>query len=392
MEQISRFDFQPKELCFEEWCDVKTGVKGFISVFGSRSMPAAGGGIRVSPNLDMNDAGIIAQRMRQKFNLTGPGDSMSGLPINGAGIILQARPEEVTPDLLIRFMQENNFVERGIGTAASTGINTDGVCEALCISHLQEPIALALRVDLGRARRSLALTQQRIKAPVSQRHARPTDVATGFSAAEIVHDLHSPLEMKKIGIIGFGACGGAFAAQAIDLGAEIVWIANSQGAALTTFLNSFNRVFAAIQQRATEPLPRLHLESIEDNGSIISLSSLLSHVNIDVLVLAGPEGAVTQELVALIPNNITIVSLANKPFGADVDEAAIERRTNFVPARLCNLGNAVLFSLADLGCRAQDADDLLDRSIACSLQLAGKAKFVGMGEPIWHKTVTNFIE
>lgn len=386
---------RPIELCIDEWRDTKTGIRGFVSIFGSKTMPASGGGIRVSPNLGANDASIVAQRMRQKFNLTGPGDLTTGLPINGAGIVIQAKPEEVSPDVLIRFMRENSFVERGIGTAASTGIDTAGVCEAMGISHLQEPIVQTLGINLGSARFALAKTQDQLQNPISERHTMPMTAATGISAAEIFHNLFEPFDGKTVGVIGTGAVGGSFIHRAMELGANIEFIANSQGIILLPGTNKtdFRMLLPFIKKLGNDAVPRLHLELLRDltKMSLVSLGAIISSERPDILVLAGPEGGIKQEIAASIPDETIIIPLANKPFSNDVDEQALSRRTKLIPPWLCNSGNAVLFSLADLGCRIENADELLQKAIASSVGIAEKAKFLGMGEPIWREIITNFI-
>lgn len=394
LKQLSQ-EIKPNELCVNEWRDAVTGVRGFVSIFGSGKMPAAGGGIRVSPNLSLHDAGVVAQKMHQKFNLTGPGDIITGLPINGAGIVIQANPDEVTPDLLIRFMTDNDFVGRGIGTAASTGINTTGVCEALDIDHLQEPIARALGINLGAARFSLAKTQDQLQNPISERHNVPATVATGIGAAEIFHNIFEPLDGKTVGVIGTGAVGGSFIHRAMELGANIEFIANSQGIILLpgTDKADFKTLSPSIKKLENDPVPRLHLELLQEliKMPLVSLGAIIISQRPDILVLAGPEGGIKQEVAALIPDGTTIISLANKPFSSDVDEQVLSKRTKLIPSWLCNSGNAVLFSLADLGCNVGSADELLKKTIASSVEVADKAKFLGMGKPIWHKIITNFL-
>ncbi len=391
----SRQEIKLGELNINEWRDAVTGIRGIVSIFGLNKMPASGGGIRVSPNLGMDDASIIAQKMRQKFNLTGPGDLTTGLPINGAGIIIQANPEEINPDLLTRFIIENDFVGRGIGTAASSGIDTTGVCEALDISHLQEPIARALRINLAAARFSLAKTQSQLQNPLSERHNIPATVATGISAAEIFHNIFEPFDGKTVGVIGAGAVGGSFIHRAMELRANIEFIANSQGIILLpgTNITDFRTLSPFIKKLENDAVPRLHLELLQDltKMSLVSLGAIIMSQRPDILVLAGPEGGINQGIAESIPDGTIIISLANKPFAIDVDEQALSKRTKIIPSWLCNSGNAVLFSLADLGCNIRSADELLQRAVAGSVEIAGKAKFIGINEPIWHKIITNFL-
>lgn len=389
-----------KEIIWKTWRDAKTGINGFLSIFGSGITKASGGGIRVSPTITSEITKQIARIMRNKFFLTGAGDIKTGEPIDGAGIGICARPEEVTPNLLMRFMKDLNFIKLGVGAAASTGISTKGVCEALNIVHLQEPIARAIHTysvrphqigkeSLEQARKSLIMTGELINKPLSLRHFAPTNLVTGLAAAEIVNKFFVKLSGKRIGMVGFGAAGGSFAFRATELGAKIVFIANSEG--VVTLNDSKKEIPLLLKKirRGVAPVPRLHLK---DFCQPLTLKEALRQIKCDIIILACTEGVINKRTVLAIPQNMTIVSIANIPWMTDAQKL-VQKRFDIFPAALINLGNATLFSLACLGCRAKNPNDLLDRTIKASLAIVRLAikNSASKRYPIWNEVVPEFI-
>jgi len=388
-----------EELFWRKWRDTKTGIRGFISIFGSGKTKASGGGIRVSPTITPKITKQIAQIMREKFFLTGAGDLKTGEPIDGAGIGICARPEQVTPDLLIRLMKETGFVRHGIGAAASTGISTKGVCQALNIVHLQEPICRAIHTypvrpcrigkdNLKQAKRSLIMTNEFVKKPLSLRHFAPTNLATGLAAAEIVNRFFINLAGKRIVMIGFGAAGGSFAFRSVKLGAKIVFVANSEGAIKLKSSQAGIPMLLQKIRKGKAPVPLLH---ISDFGQPIALIDGLRQTEFDILVMACTEGVIDRPTMLAIPKKTTVVSIANMPWAADAQKEAKER-LNIFPAGLINLGNATLFSLACLGCQAKNPNNLLDRTIKSALAIVQESQKVkDRKEPVWNKVIPNYL-
>jgi glutamate dehydrogenase/leucine dehydrogenase len=381
-----------REILWKEWKDKRTGVRGFVSVFGSGRTHASGGGIRVSPSITPNIVKQIAQIMRSKFFLSGPGVIQTGEPIDGAGIGICARPDQVTPELLIRFLKENEFIRHGIGAAASTGIATNGVCEQLGLVHLQEPIARALnhtKTSLRAAQRSLTLVKEHIPHPISLRHNSPANLATGFTAADIVNNFFLKLKGKRIGLIGFGAAGGSFAHRAMTFGANIVFVANSEGALQID--NSVREIPSLLLKirKGSAPVPRLHLTDV---GQPRDLSTVIRTVTFDSLLMAPTEGVIGQPIIDAIPKNIPIISIANMPWADNILEEA-QKKFKIISPNMINLGNAVLHSLACLGCRSKSTQDLLNRTTACANTIIR----LEMSNPnnqqttVWHTVIPKFL-
>lgn len=379
-----------KEIIWKTWQDSETGIKGFLSVFGSGKTKASGGGIRVSPTITPDITKQIAQIMRNKFFLTGAGDMKTGEPIDGAGIGICARPEEVTPDLLIKFMKDLDFVRSGVGAAASTGISINGVCENLNIVNLQEPIARAVnKQKLQQAQKSLIMTGEFVNKPLSLRHFAPTNLVTGLAAAKIVNKFFVNLLGKRIGMVGFGAAGGSFAFQAVKLGAKIVFVANSEGAIKVK--DSKKEIPLLLQKirKGVTSVPRLHLKDI---CRPLILTEALKQIECDIVIMACTEGVIDVKTALAIPQNMTIISIANMPWATDAQKL-VQKRFNIFPAGLINLGNATLFSLACLGCKAKNPNDLLNQTIKASSGIVRSAikNSTLKRKLIWHEVVAKFI-
>ncbi len=371
-----------RELLWREWKDSQTGIKGFLSVFGSGKTKASGGGIRVSPTITSEITKQIAKIMRNKFFITGAGDIETREPIDGAGIGLCAKPEQITPDILLRFLKETKCVNNGIGAAASTGISIKGVCRNLGIVHLQEPIARAINKDkqiLQKAKKSLIMTNKHVEKPLSLRHFSPSNLATGLSASEIININFLRLKGIRIGMIGFGAVGGSFAHRAVELGAEIVFVANSEGAIPVT--HSKHTIPQLLQKirKETTPVPRLHLKDITQP---VLLEKIVRTRSFDILVMACTEGVIDTETAMAIPEKTLIVSIANMPWSIDAQKTA-EKRFKIFPPSTINLGNATLFSLACLGCRAESPNELLNKTIQSAIELST--------HPVWHEVIPKFL-
>jgi glutamate dehydrogenase/leucine dehydrogenase len=386
-ETINR-NSQDAAIDFSPWVDRETGIEGWIAIFGSKSMPAAGGGLRIGAHLTRDDAIPIAKAMRSKFHMTGPGNLETGEPINGAGIIIRTDPKNITPDMLTRFLTENRLKEKHIGTAASTGVDTTGVCESLGIIHFQEPIAHGLselnHTDIESTLKKLRLTTDQLSNPFSNRHQRPIDVATGFSAADITQDILGELQHKRFGIIGFGAVGASFTKRISELDGNIVFIANSEGAIVINREAQIDTLFRSITKQQFDPIARLHLGQLPDI-TIMNLAHTLQNNPVDILVLAGPEKSFTDELTKAILLNTTIIPLANKPFASDFGEQ-LTRDTCTVLPSTSNVGNAVLFSLALMDHKADTPEKLVSATIDLS-RLISRSSALDDQQPVWKNFV-----
>ncbi|MFH0773734.1 MAG: hypothetical protein V1922_05490 [bacterium] len=392
-----RFLTIPKELFNTVWIDKLTNIKGYISIYGSPHMRAAGGGLRVGLHLSLTDAQYIASVMYKKIKITGPGNIKTGLPMNGAGIVLQAHPKQITPELIIRFIKENRLIEKGIGTAASTAINIDGVCKSLGLVHLQEPIAHGLKIYDSHVKNALKLVNKNVLHPISERHSCPTNLATGICAAEIVDTIFEELKNKKIGIIGFGAVGGSFAHQAVLKGAIISFVANSNGSYVLRQSRKENKKDIAILLSHIKTtlngslIPTLHYRGSQMIRKVSTFAEAAKMAPIDILVIASPEGLVSSEMLIGLTSSVSIVSLANKPLSNN-NTPALSHFSNHYPSYICNIGNAVLFSLCLLGCRVKSSDALLKRTITCSIDIARSLFKDSKEDFLWHKIVPKYLD
>jgi len=338
----------------------------WISRWGNLEMPVAAGGIIVAPQIVVREDIVEgACAMQRKFSLAGPGDPTTGLPINGARIGIESKPEDLSIDHLKSILSMlHDELQSNLGTAASVGISAEQVNQAIegIVPNPQFGIIQGLNLDADTANMNLhRIFHEFLPEPISGRHRHLTDVLTGTAAARAIPPLLNKdsinLADKRIALQGFGAVGGSFAHTADMLGAHITMIGNTSGC------------FDTKETPVSDILSSLSSENnfkLRPDMNIVPLVSAIPHDIIskpcDILVLAGPSRTITTDDVSTVQAEV-IVELANMAVAPDAKVFLKQKGITVIPFEPINIGNAAAFAIAQMNGKELTADEILIKTI-----------------------------
>lgn len=333
-EKYERFYARPPAIVVE-WHDDQTPARGWLAIDSLRG-GAAGGGTRMRPGGNRQEAVFLAKTMGVKFHVAGP-------DIGGGKSVIDfdpSSPPEVKRGVLKRWYRHvGPYLRHCYGTGGDVGV--DEVSEATaCIEevvgnrHPQEGIVRGHYGD-GHDGEAVGPKIERLRHGVEARVVLDdlpgprdgawmvADVATGWGVAASIARYYrlrgERLEGQRAIIEGFGAVGGFTAYYLARMGVRIV-AASSRGAGRTVRVaadESGLGVNALMMARdGTElPAPSASRPFITDAPD----ASRLFSIKADIFVPAATSHTITGERVrALTELGVRVVSCgSNNPFAAD---------------------------------------------------------------------------
>lgn len=217
-----------------EWRDPPTGARGWL-VINSLRGGAAGGGTRMRPGLDREEAVYLAKTMELKFAFSGP-------PIGGGKSAIDFDPDDPRRrEVLQRWFEAvEPYLSSVYGTAGDLNVDAERdvapLCSSLGLLHPQQGV---IRGHLDPSGDELDRICRRlrdgIKAPVGPeddglgvegKQLFVSDLITGYGVARAAVHLRrlrdEPLAGKRVVVEGFGNVGGAACLYLTRAGARIV--------------------------------------------------------------------------------------------------------------------------------------------------------------------------
>jgi glutamate dehydrogenase (NAD(P)+) len=254
-----------------EWRDPPTGARGWL-VINSLRGGAAGGGTRMRPGLDRDEAVYLAKTMELKFAFSGP-------PIGGGKSAIDFDPEDPRRrEVLQRWFEAvEPYLSSFYGTAGDLNVDAERDVAPLCSSlGLRHPQQGVIRGHLDPAGDELDRICRRLRegleAPVGREDDGlgvqgaklfVSDLVTGYGVARAAVHLHrlrdETLAGKRVVVEGFGNVGGAACLYLARAGARVVAVVDRDHAILAPDgleADEIGRLLAAREGGALPPHPR----------------------------------------------------------------------------------------------------------------------------------------
>lgn len=376
-----------------EWEDAPTGARGWL-VINSLRGGAAGGGTRMRPGMDRQEAIYLAKTMELKFVYSGP-------PIGGAKAGIDFDPADPRRrDVLRRWFEAvRPYLASVYGTAGDLNVDAEHdvvpLCSDLGLRHPQQGV---IQGHLQPSEEELEEICRRIRrgveAPVPRDHEGlgvrgrtlvVSDLITGFGVARAAAHLYrgrgDSLDGKRVVVEGFGNVGGAACLYLARAGARIAAIVDRDHAIVAPEGLDAGQIESLLAEREGKALPPhpLRVEGEERREAYETPA--------EVFVPAAVSGSVGPDRLDQLRRAgvRSLVCAANQPFREDelgstrVQEAADEDFEVLVDA-VGGLGMARAFYCLMTGaagngtdpCDVFDAvDDAARSSVEAVLERAG---------------------
>jgi len=286
--------------------DSKTlGYLVIDSIMGGHSY----GGVRLMPDIDENEIGILARAMTLKFGFL-------GLPHGGAKAGVIGDPEAPREERLERLRTFAQAISPLLAKRFYIPA-TDMGTEIADIRHMVESAGIPLRkrdFSIERSGYYTALT-----------------VFTGLKQA--VRRLGSDIPGRKAAIEGYGKVGSALAGLLHKAGARIIAVSTSRGAIYNPGgldIPSLNRIAAEAGSRSVE---------LYDKAERISPSSLLE-LPVDILCPCAMSGSIHEKNAGRISARV-ICPGANNPVSPEAEVILFRRGIISIPYFIANCGGVL---------------------------------------------------
>lgn len=335
------------------WKDEELGAEGWL-VLNSLTGHAAGGGTRMRPNAEREEAVFLAKTMEIKFRVCGP-------RIGGAKSVIRFDPTDPRkPEVLKRWFRHiGNELRTCYGTGGDQNVNEDEVCdlsrEAIGLAHPQEGVLRGhFHPDDAARKRILQQLEDGVRLPttVAGQELALAEMLTGFGVAESVLAYYEhrgrPIAGQRILIEGFGDVGGAAAYYLHEAGARVV--------------GAISRLPSGVFRWAVDPagldVPNLLIHRDGDQRSLLPAGSTEGEdptpfwqTGADVFIPAATSYTIDhRRLAQLQAAGVRVISCgANTPFadrdrGVDDVQRAADERFAVIPDFIANCGMARLFA------------------------------------------------
>ncbi|MFW6193593.1 MAG: Glu/Leu/Phe/Val dehydrogenase dimerization domain-containing protein [Gemmatimonadota bacterium] len=217
-----------------EWRDPPTGARGWL-VINSLRGGAAGGGTRMRPGLDLDEAVYLAKTMELKFAYSGP-------PIGGGKSAIDFDPDDPRRrEVLERWFESvAPHLDSHYGTAGDLNVDAErdvaSLCSSLGLRHPQQGVVRGhLDPSSDELDRICRRLREGIMAPVGRdddglglegKELCVSDLITGYGVARAAVHLRRLRDERLAGdrvvVEGFGNVGGAACLYLARAGARIV--------------------------------------------------------------------------------------------------------------------------------------------------------------------------
>lgn len=395
-EKYQRFYARPPAIVVE-WHDDQTPARGWLAIDSLRG-GAAGGGTRLRPGGNRQEAVFLAKTMGVKFGVAGPA-------IGGGKSVIDFDPHsapETKKGVLLRWFRHiAPYLKCCYGTGGDVGIDevneaTAYIQQVVGNTHPQEGIARGHDAYQADAE-GPAPKIHRLKHGVEARVVLPdlpgprdgawmiADVSTGWGVARSVHRYFEhrkeSLEGKRLIVEGFGAVGAFTAYYLAKLGVKLV-ATSSRGEGKAVRIASDPRgldVNTLIREREGTSLPApgpAHLAVTDAPDA----SPLFRH-EADIFVPAATSHTISLSTVdRLTALGVRVVSCgSNNPFAADQSKSALadwvsdmlavqrvaDARLAIIPDFIANCGMARTFAFLMNKGGSLDASDILADTASC---------------------------
>ena len=337
------------------WQDEELGAEGWL-VMNSLTGGAAGGGTRMRPGANQEEAVFLAKTMEIKFRVCGPDQGIGG----GKSVIRFDPTDPRKPEALKRWFRHiGNELRTCYGTGGDQNVNEDEVCdlskEAIGLSHPQEGVVRG-HFDYDDATRERILRQLddgvRLPTMVGGQELALAEMLTGYGVAESVLAYYEhqgvPIAGQRILVEGFGDVGGAVAYYLHEAGARVV--------------GAISRLPSGVYRWAVDPagldIPNLLPHRDGDQRSLLPAGSPEGEdptpfwqTQADVFIPAATSYTIDyNRLDQLEKAGVRVISCgANTPFndrdrGVHEVQKAADGRFAVIPDFIANCGMARLFA------------------------------------------------
>jgi glutamate dehydrogenase (NAD(P)+) len=308
----------------------ETGARAFLAIDGKVGQ-LAGGGLRFSPNVTMEEVTLLARTMRFKW-------AAMGMPFGGAKIGVAADPTDPAKP---RILEELGVVLRPLlSTTLFTGPDMGTTSDDLkplfraAGTNTVKMVSEALGMGLGRkAFKELGGTDFE-------------DTITGWgvysSTAEACSILGIQLDGARVVIQGFGTVGSSTARFLHEKGAEVVAIADAEG---TVKGEEGLDIPALLDDR--DPRGLVSRRVAGRRYEILEREAWLD-VPADVVIPAAVADAITAADLDRLDARL-VVEAANIPVREEVERMLHARGVFYVPDFIANAGLACGFGLVVTG-------------------------------------------
>ena len=311
--------------------DAKTGMRGFL-VIDNMALGPGKGGIRMMPNVTMEEIFALARTMTWK-------NSLAGLPFGGAkgGIVFEPKGKSkeekkkimkayshalkpfapkyyiAAPDINTGEEEMQWFVEANGNWRSATGKPAN-----LCMEVFPKGKGESAR----RAERHCGIPHE--------------FGSTGFGVAHATRIAaeHAGISIKgaTVAIQGFGNVGEFTAKYLIEMGAKIVATSDASGAVYSKIGLSFEDLVSCKREKGTVCKINKQAETIPHNK--------LFELAVDILIPSAIPDAITEKNYKSVKAKV-IVEAANVPISHDIEEKLYNMGVLIVPDIIANAGGVI---------------------------------------------------
>ncbi len=292
-----------------------------IRVRHSTTRGPAKGGVRIDPSATLARTRSIAALMTWKC-------ATVGIPFGGGKGSVRADPKKLSKRELERLVRRyTNEIHHAIGPVKdilAPDVGTDAQTMAWIMDTYSSVVGQAtLGVVTGK--------------PIELGGSRGRDKATAHGAHTILRESCAlrgiDLETAAVAIQGFGKVGTQMAEMAVEDGARLIAVCDSN----TGVLNHDGIDLGALREHKEATGGEL---AGFDGGTEITSNELLA-LDVDILIPAARENLITEDNYDLIKADI-IIEAANEPISATADHELCVRGKLIVPDILCNAGGVTV--------------------------------------------------